>query len=718
MKMIEKMDELTAKLANWQIIRALRRGLLYLMPFVLIGSVVLALLNLPIPAYQLFMLRIFGEGWQEFGLLIYESTLQVMSILALITVSHAIATEKELIKSGEVSTAVIQAVALVAFLIVTKNSDSIIISAQSAGSSGMFKAIIVSVLACNLFCFFYKLRDRIQPEDLVNYNGSALIRTAFRTVIPALLTIFFFCAVKILLNITEVKQIQETFLNVISTTWLTGHNYGSALIIILITHVLWFLGIHGGNVIMDAMSVDAISGATAAVLSVDTTAILTKEFFDTYVYLGGAGATVGLLFALLAAGEKGSEKRIATVSILPGIFNINEIMIYGLPILFNPYFLVPFLLSPVILSFVSWGAVCIGWVPPVIHTVKWTTPIFLSGYLGTDSLAGVALQIVNLFLSTLIYLPFVRLQQRYHQRGRITVFKNLINEIQYVQTKQQKKLLNRHDETGSLARALVAEIKDGFRNQQNLCLEYQPKVNHKGEVMGAEALLRWTHPVYGYVSPLIILAVCEEANLTNKLGTWIINQAFEDLKCWHQKGYFVSLSVNLSPQQLQEDDSLVQTVKSCIDRTGIEPKYMELELTENATIDLSVATQDKLKQIRNLGVNLSIDDFGMGHSSLLYLCDLYANIVKLDVSLVRTITSDKHRQQIVQSILSLCGGNQMNVKVVAEGVETKEQVQMLHKLGCEYYQGFYFSRSLTSDKFIAFMKEHGCIQEEAAVSME
>ncbi len=701
--MMEKLDIIVSKLANQQTIRALRRGLLYLMPFILIGSVVLALLNFPIPAYQNFMVRVFGGGWKEFGLLIHKCTLNIMAITTVVTVSYAVAEEKELVKSGEVNAVVLVITALSSFFSFNSSSEDVIISVKNAGSVGVFGAIVIAVLSCGLFCLFYKCRERILPSDLINYNASALIRSSFNAFIPALLTIASFSAVRILIDLIGIND--QNLLAGIIDQYMTGQNYFSALVIILLTHILWFLGIHGGNVIMDAMS-----GATPMASQTAEVSILTKEFFDTYVYLGGAGATMGLLIALLIVGKSSSENRLAKVSILPGILNINETMVYGLPIIFNPYYLVPFVLSPLLLSFTSWVAVRLGWVPPVSQAVEWTTPVFLSGYLGTGSVAGIVMQAVNLLLAVLIYLPFVRLQNRNQLRARISIFKSLGDEIQYIQEQQKRHFLNRHDEIGSLARSLAAEIKESLKTGKPILhLEYQPKVNCKGQVMGAEALLRLNHPIYGYVSPLIILCICDEAHLTNELGTWIMNQAFSDLSSWHKQGYKVSLSVNLNPRQLMGDDTLVQKIKSCVSTTGTEPDYMELELTENAAIDPSDSTRRKLEKIKDMGINLSIDDFGMGHSSLLYLCDFYANIVKLDASLVRTIVNDKQRQQIIKSILSLC--HQLNVKAIAEGVETQEQFQMLHELGCEYYQGFYFSRSLTYDNFIEFVKQHGVSEE-------
>jgi EAL domain-containing protein (putative c-di-GMP-specific phosphodiesterase class I) len=272
----------------------------------------------------------------------------------------------------------------------------------------------------------------------------------------------------------------------------------------------------------------------------------------------------------------------------------------------------------------------------------------------------------------------------------------------------QKNKFKSIGDSGSLTRSLMSEIKNGLKNQcVPLHLEYQPKVNDMGEVMGAEALLRWQHPRYGYISPLFITRICDEAGLTNELGRWVIKQAFGDLESLRKLKYDkISFSVNLSPKQLHEDEELIQVVSLCAKQLHMNPRYMELELMENATIDLGPSTQNKLKKIRDLGINISIDDFGMGHSSLLYLCKLYANVVKLDAALVQNVTKDGYYKQIVGAILSLC--KQINVMVVAEGVETEDQLVILQELGCECFQGFYFSRSMTITKFIEYVNTKGC----------
>lgn len=270
---------------------------------------------------------------------------------------------------------------------------------------------------------------------------------------------------------------------------------------------------------------------------------------------------------------------------------------------------------------------------------------------------------------------------------------------------------------GILARTLVKDVlvEMGENATGSMMLKYQPKVTRDGMVWGAEALLRWYHPVYGYIPPLVVTGLCEEADLDTDLGTWVIDKAYEQLALWDKKGMApLSVSVNMSPQQLRDDRHLLDKLMACIKKTGIAPARIELELTEHAAIDQSYTTRNRLEQIKEKGMNLSIDDFGMGNSSLMYIKDFGVNIIKIDMSLVREITTNVQSQEIVRSIISL--SQQLHIEVVAEGVETAEQRDKLYELGCKLYQGFYFSQAISADEFTAYMKEHGVHEDKSANS--
>jgi EAL domain-containing protein (putative c-di-GMP-specific phosphodiesterase class I) len=167
----------------------------------------------------------------------------------------------------------------------------------------------------------------------------------------------------------------------------------------------------------------------------------------------------------------------------------------------------------------------------------------------------------------------------------------------------------------------------------------------------------------------------------------------------------IPISINLSPSQLIEDRDIIPAIQETLNRYGVSAKNVEFELTENEMIEKSETVLEKLRALRDRGASISIDDFGMGHSSLRYLNDFSANIVKLDASLVQGLSSVESHNKIVGVIIELC--ETLGVKVIAEGVETEEQLNILKGMGGKYFQGYYFSRALTPDKFEAFAMEHG-----------
>jgi lactose/cellobiose-specific phosphotransferase system IIC component len=710
MAKMSSLDNLAQKASNIEVIRVIRKGLIYMMPLVLIGSFIVMVLNLPVAAFQNFLNTIFTNRWRDIALAIHNGTFQIMSLATLLAISYTLASEKQIVASGEVNAISVMLTAFASYVAFTWE-DGFIIRAEVSDSKGMFGAIVISLLSTYLFLFLCRIQKR--NKRLFAFDSDSVLVYTLNMVIPTFVTVFLFGFARLLIEVSGMKAFIGRAYDGMAYAFV--QNQGSifaAIIFTLITHTLWFFGLHGTN-ILDGVAKDLFITATHANVSLAESGmmpahILTKEFFDAFVYLGGSGCTLGLTIALIIAGKSSNVNRVAKYSILQGIFNINEMMVYGLPIIFNPYYIIPFLFTPCVLCITTYIAMYTGMVPFTVTRVEWTTPIFLSGYVSTGgSFAAVILQAVNLAISALLYLPFIKLYEKHLTRNNMDVFKKLSGEIIQTDVLHKQPVLNRSDGVGVLARTLATEIETGLHdNADTIHMEYQPKVNARGKVTGAEALLRWTHPVYGYVSPLVILGLADEAGMGNKLGNWTITRAFGDMKKMWDLGYKdFALSVNLTPKQLQNDPTLVETINAVINKTGLPPSCMELELTENAAIDQSESTRHKLRQLKDLGVNISIDDFGMGNSSILYLRDLYANVVKIDISLVRTITTDKHSQEIVNSIVQLC--RQLDVGLIAEGVETREQVDKLSEIGCTYYQGFYFSRSLPFDKFLAYIKEHG-----------
>jgi diguanylate cyclase (GGDEF)-like protein len=235
-----------------------------------------------------------------------------------------------------------------------------------------------------------------------------------------------------------------------------------------------------------------------------------------------------------------------------------------------------------------------------------------------------------------------------------------------------------------------------LRNE--LQLAYQPIVTSEtGEIRGFEALLRWNRPGHGLVSPDDFIPTAEDTGLIVDIGAWVLGeacrQAAELADDWPDRR--LGVAVNVSSRQLASHD-IVELVASTLARTGLEPSRLTLELTESTVIDDTVNTQVVLHALRGLGVNLSLDDFGTGYSSLTYLRALPINVVKIDKSFIRTLGTEREDTAIVSAVLSLA--RNLDVVVVAEGVETPEQVAVLLQLQCPYLQGYLFSPPKPSDQ--------------------
>jgi diguanylate cyclase (GGDEF)-like protein/PAS domain S-box-containing protein len=249
---------------------------------------------------------------------------------------------------------------------------------------------------------------------------------------------------------------------------------------------------------------------------------------------------------------------------------------------------------------------------------------------------------------------------------------------------------------------LESQLRQGLE-QEEFIVHYQPKVEvASGRVVGMEALVRWQRPGQGLLLPGAFINLAEETGLILPLGEIVLRQACRRTQAWRQAGHpHLCVSVNLSPRQF-EQDNLVEMVEEILHQTGLPSIYLELEITEGAmmkSVDKAIA---KLVGLASMGVRLSLDDFGTGYSSLSYLKRFSLSALKIDQTFVRDLTHDANDAAIVQTIIAM--GHALELQVVAEGVETVEQLEFLGANGCDEYQGYYFSRPLPPDQFMALLE--------------
>ncbi|MEO9654244.1 putative bifunctional diguanylate cyclase/phosphodiesterase [Marinomonas sp.] len=240
-------------------------------------------------------------------------------------------------------------------------------------------------------------------------------------------------------------------------------------------------------------------------------------------------------------------------------------------------------------------------------------------------------------------------------------------------------------------------------------LLYQPQVDEQGNIIGAEALLRWHNDALGNVSPYEFIPIAEEIGLIDELGRWVLDTACVQLKQWQDQGLpatFVSMAVNISPYQFSKE-GFVQDVLQVIEEHQIVPSLLDLEITEGMLVENIASVAEKMCQLKERGVRFSIDDFGTGYSSLRYLQHFPLTRLKIDQSFVRDISADPSSHVIINTIISMA--NHMKFSVLAEGVETLEERDILASIGCHRYQGYYFSRPVTADIIADYLFKQTCL---------
>jgi len=262
------------------------------------------------------------------------------------------------------------------------------------------------------------------------------------------------------------------------------------------------------------------------------------------------------------------------------------------------------------------------------------------------------------------------------------------------------------------ARAVERQfLEEGLRwalERQEFALHYQPKVNlMTGAIAGAEALIQWTHPTRGPINPAAFIPVAEECGLILPIGAWVLREACAQARAWMDVGLSVkSMAVNVSAMEFR-DKNFLNSLFAILDETGLDPRSLELELTESVLMKHAAFTASILQTLRKRGVKVAIDDFGTGYSSLSYLQRFPVDALKIDQSFVRQISTAGDDTTIVKAVIGMARG--LKLRIIAEGVETLEEVAFLRAYRCEEAQGHYFSRPVPSQQF-AMLLRNGLLQ--------
>jgi EAL domain-containing protein (putative c-di-GMP-specific phosphodiesterase class I) len=236
-----------------------------------------------------------------------------------------------------------------------------------------------------------------------------------------------------------------------------------------------------------------------------------------------------------------------------------------------------------------------------------------------------------------------------------------------------------------------------------LSIHYQPQLRLANrELVGAEALLRWHHPKLGEVSPARFIPIAEESGLIVEIGEWVLREVCRQGRAWQDAGLSpVTLAVNLSAIQFQRPD-LPETVARILESTGFSGRHLELELTESVLAGDEGRVANTITRLKTYNIQVAIDDFGTGYSSMAYLNRFSVDKLKIDQSFVRDMTTDRNSASVVTAIIRLA--HSLDLRVIAEGVESEQQATSLQNLGCDEAQGYLFSKPVPPKSFVAFLE--------------
>jgi len=406
----EKFVPVAARVGSQRHLVAIRDGFITIMPLTIVGTLAVLFNNLPIKFYQNALDAIWKhETWTQWGGNIWGATFGILSLLLAFTIAYNLA--KSYDKDG-LSAGVISLSSYMTFGTFAEGG----LTGLTTGTGGLFVAIIVALLSTEVFC-----RLSGNPKLLIKMpNGvPPAVSKSFAALLPAIITIGLFALVRTIISAGfDIPDIVGSFYSAIQEPFMgLTNSWIAALLLAFIPTFLWTLGVHGANIIepfMQTINLPAIEANVRAISSGEVAPyIVNKPFFDAFINMGGSGTTIALIIAIFIIARKNKQyNTVGKLSAAPGLFNINEPLLFGLPIVLNPVLFVPFILTPMINVTIAFFATKWGFVPAATVSPPWTTPPIINGFLATQSWQGAVLSLVLLIIAVCIYLPFISMANR------------------------------------------------------------------------------------------------------------------------------------------------------------------------------------------------------------------------------------------------------------------------------------------------------------------
>lgn len=656
---------------------ALREGLIWVVPCLMVSSFALFIASMGE--------FILGERpeWIEILYKIHDVVVELFSYLMTAAIAYILAMQWRLPRPPVAMLAIL-------YLAIIEN---IFLTGSNGESLKIVMAIVTPLYAIPLLS--YLLKFSCLKLTQVNSAGK-IVKESLNLIIPAIIA----GALIFMINGYLLGVVSNLNLLNVATFDYANQPYIFGVLFATYNSLLWFVGIHGYYALLPLVDILQMAGQinyTAALAGESIPHIMNLPFMGVFVFIGGSGATLSLIMAILLFSTEKTIRVIALASIPIALFNVNEILLFGLPIIFNPRLLLPFLIAPIVNVLVGLTVINYGIVDAPSFPVPFNSPILINAWLATGGdFNAVILQLFNVAVGLLIYYPGVRSIDKFYS-NRTIVISSLDSTYQRLQ--ESAEVLS--DDTIAMSQIKSRYISDVEQQLVNIssnefCLEYQPQIaSDTGKVIGCEALIRAVDANGNKCAPGSFLPWLEKAGLMKDLDLWVFKQCVKDVKIWQELGVDIPISINLCATTIVDLDYM-QQIEHIIEPIADK---VHIEITEESLLEDQQALKLAIDRLHNMKAEIYIDDFGTGYSSFSYLNLYNIDAIKIDRSFVLALTKDKGKK-IFSSLFSIAA--QLDLKVVVEGVENAEQLSCVPTLETVSIQGWYYSKSLSTDEFCLY----------------
>ncbi|SKA00358.1 EAL domain-containing protein [Photobacterium toruni] len=608
---------------------------------------------------------------------------QMTSIMIPILVNFYLATYLSAVKRIPKSTVI--STSLTVFFIVSYQWN--LISPIIPLPNNFTISLLTAYVSCELF---YKLK---QIKIFKVKTGQSFIDISISMLAGAIVTILMALSISVLFH-----KLFEKLSSIISWSFiprLDPTSFIDGLIYEVLRGLFWIIGVNGHN-ILHSYKTELYNVTLANItewhnFGIDLN-ILSTNFYDFFTGIGGSGNMLSLVICMLFFAKSKGYKLLAKATLVLCLFNVNEPILYGVPVIFNPIMIVPFLIVPTVSFVIAYSAIYIGIVPPLSEVYSWLMPPFVSGYMATGgAISGAVLQLFLVLIGIVIYLPFFKLMdKRSLGIGVSDIFSNRLFTSDEIESRTR-------------STSFIPSLHNNLRDQREIeklqasgefILYYQPQVDIKNNrIVGCEALIRFKNN-QGKILPPTFLAAFNQLGLMPELDLWVLDKAVKATEKIIIVNPNFKMSINISPNTVLLKN-FVNIIKDRIANSSLSFHHIELEFTEELLILDEVKIATIMADLQRLGISVALDDFGTGYSSLAYLSRFEFDKVKIDRSLVLNIDSQRGKE-LFQIAVQL--GKITQAEIVVEGVEKQAELDFIASLGVRYIQGFYFYRPMAEDE--------------------